>query len=106
MTRTITPTKDLSKKATEEKLRAEMADLERAIERLPLSKQTRSHEFELLTQKCNRLKPSLKIHPSQFESPSKIDSCDSTLRHAWGDTRFDFYDIDPLDKTESAGFCG
>jgi len=107
MTRTITPTKDLSKKATEEKLRAQMVDLERAVERLPLSKQICSREFELLTQKCNQLRLGFEVRPAQFRGiniSDKIDSCDSTLRHEWGNTRFEFCDADPLDKAQSTEF--
>ena len=104
MSRTITPTKDLSKKATEEKLRAERVVLERAIEQMPLSEQISSPEFELLTQKCNRLRLGFKVRPAQFRSTDKIDTCDSTLRHSWGNTRFEFCDTDPLDKVQSVEF--
>jgi hypothetical protein len=102
-TRTTTPNKFV----VEEKLRAEIADLEKAVERLPLSKQIGSREFELLTQKCNQLKLGFKVRPTQFlgiMSADKIDSCDSTLRHEWGNTRFDFCDADPCDKAQSTEF--
>jgi hypothetical protein len=108
MSRNNTRTKNPSTKSAEEKLRAEMAELERAIERLPLSKQIRSHEFELLTQKCNQLRLGFEVRPAQFRGiniSDKIDSCDSTLRHEWGNTRFEFCDADPLDKAQSVEVC-
>jgi hypothetical protein len=84
MTRTNTRSKNSSAKSAEEKLRAELADLARAIEQMPLSKQICSREFELLTQKCNQLRLGFEVRPAQFRGinvSDKIDSCDSTLRH-------------------------
>jgi hypothetical protein len=104
MSRHNTRTTGSSKFVEQEKLRAELADLGRAIEQMPLSKQISSREFELLAQKCNRLRLGFKVRPAQFRSTDKIDTCDSTLRHSWGNTRFEFCDADPLDKVQSVEF--
>ncbi len=95
MSRTITPTKDLSKKATEEKLRAEIS----ALEKLVGSPVWGSPEYSALVQKWNRLQPTSRVSRKRFSD--RINREDSTLRSQYGAQAFEpvegFLDTDLTD---------
>lgn len=95
-------TKNLSTKSAEKKLRADITDLQRRIDQIPLHKQLRSPEFAALTAAWNKLHPSDPVTPKNYLNRFRLNREDSCLQADYGRAPFEPADdiFEPTDAED------
>jgi hypothetical protein len=76
-------------KSVEQKLRREIADLQRRIDQIPLRRQLRSPEFAALTAAWNQLHPNDTVTPKTYLNRFRLNREDSTLASDYGRVPFE-----------------